>query len=345
MAQHTLTRARILAVDDQEPNLKLLERLLRSKGYEHIETLSDSREVTERFIAFKPDLVLLDMRMPHKSGLEVLEELHPLLQVEEYLPVVIVTADTSPETRQTALSMGAKDFLNKPFDSVEVLLRIGNLLETRFLYLQLRNQNARLDQKVRERTQELEAAQTEALQRLALAAEYRDDQTGEHTRRVGHMSALLARAMGLSEAEVELIRMAAPLHDIGKIGIPDAVLLKPGRLTPIEFEMMKTHTEIGARILSGSHFPLMRLAEEIARSHHEWWNGSGYYGLTADQTPLASRIVTVADAYDALTHDRPYRPATTIEAAIAELRREAGRQFDSEIVEALAGILAAGLGD
>ena len=320
-----MTDARILVVDDQESNVQLLERLLRLKGYEQIETLTDSRLAVQRFVATRPDLVLLDLRMPHLSGLEVLEELHPLIGAEEYLPILILTADTAPETRQTALSMGAKDFLNKPFDTVEVLLRIRNLLETRFLYLQLRDQNALLDRKVRERTRELEEAQTEILSRLALAAEYRDDQTGEHTRRVGHVAALLARTLGLSDTEVELIRNAAPLHDIGKIGIPDAILLKPGRLTLAEYEVMKSHTEIGARILSGSRFPLMRLAQEIARSHHECWDGNGYYGLIGDNIPLASRIVTVADAFDALTHDRPYRAGRSIRAAIEELRREVGR--------------------
>jgi putative two-component system response regulator len=339
MPPRAMTDARILVVDDQESNVQLLERLLRLKGYEQIETLTDSRLAVQHFIATRPDLVLLDLRMPHLSGLEVLEELYPLIGSEEYLPILILTADTAPETRQTALSMGAKDFLNKPFDTVEVLLRIRNLLETRFLYLQLRDQNALLDRKVRERTRELEEAQTEILSRLALAAEYRDDQTGEHTRRVGHVAALLARTLGLSETEVELIRNAAPLHDIGKIGIPDAILLKPGRLSPAEYEVMKSHTEIGARILSGSRFPLMRLAQEIARSHHEWWDGNGYYGLTGDNIPLASRIVTVADAFDALTHDRPYRAGRSIRAAIEELRSEAGRQFDAQVVEALAVVL------
>ncbi len=334
-----MTDARILVVDDQESNVQLLERLLRLKGYWQIETITDSRQTVDRFVAIRPDLVLLDLRMPHMSGLEVLEELQPIIGTEEYLPILILTADTAPETKQTALAKGARDFLNKPFDAVEVLLRIHNLLETRFLYLQLRDQNVELDRKVRERTRELEESQLEVLARLAVAAEYRDDQTGEHTRRVGQMSALLARALGLSDTEVELIRQAAPLHDIGKIGIPDAVLLKPGRLTPAEFEVMKTHTEIGARILSGSRFPLMRLAQEISQSHHESWNGAGYYGLTAENIPLASRIVTVADAFDALTHDRPYRAGTTIQKAIEELRREAGRQFDPQVVEALAQTL------
>lgn len=335
MSTRLMTDARILVVDDQESNVQLLDRLLRMKGYRHIETLTDSRQAVDRFVATRPDLVCLDLRMPHLSGLEVLEELQPLIGAGDYVPVLILTADTAPETKQTALSMGAKDFLNKPFDAVEALLRIHNLLETRFLYLELRAQNERLDQKVRERTRELEEAQHEILARLALAAEYRDDQTGEHTRRVGHLAALLARELGLSDAEVELIRQAAPLHDIGKIGIPDAVLMKPGRLTSAEFEVMKTHAEIGA---------LLRLAQEIARTHHEWWNGNGYVGLSGEQIPLASRIVTVADTFDAITHDRPYRAGRSIRMAIEELRREAGRQFDPMVVDAIARVLESEMG-
>jgi putative two-component system response regulator len=344
MTTRLVTDARILVIDDQDPNVQLLDRLLRTKGYTHIETLTDSRQAVARFGAMRPDLVCLDLRMPHLSGLEVLEALQPLIGADDYLPIVILTADTAPETKQIALSMGAKDFLNKPFDAVEALLRIHNLLEARMLYLELRGQNEQLDLKVRERTSELEEAQHEILTRLALASEYRDDQTGEHTRRVGHVAALLARELGLTDAEVELIRQAAPLHDIGKIGIPDAVLMKPGRLTPAEFEVMKTHTEIGARLLSGSHFPLLRLAQEIARTHHEWWDGNGYLGLPGAQIPLASRIVTVADTFDAITHDRPYRTGRTISQAIEELRRQAGRQFDPTVVDALARVLKSEMG-
>lgn len=344
MSTRVMTDARILVVDDQEPYVQLLERLLRMKGYTHIETLIDSRQTVARFVAFRPDLVCLDLRMPHMSGLEVLEELQPIVGGSDYVPILILTADTAPETKQSALSMGAKDFLSKPFDAVEALLRIHNLLETRFLYRELRAQNDRLDQKVRQRTRELEQTQHEIVTRLAQAAEYRDDQTGEHTHRVGHLSALLARELGLSEDEAELIRQAAPLHDLGKIGIPDAVLMKPGKLTPEELAVMRTHTEIGARLLSGSHFPLLRLAEEIARTHHEWWNGNGYRGLAGEAIPLASRIVTVADTFDAITHDRPYRAAASIRAAIDELRREAGRQFDPRVVEAMARVLEAEMG-
>jgi putative two-component system response regulator len=344
MSTREMTDARILVVDDQESNVQLLERLLRMKGYGNIGTLTDSRQTVARVVAFRPDLICLDLRMPHRSGLEVLEELQPIVGGSDYVPILILTADTAPETKQAALSMGAKDFLGKPFDAVEALLRIHNLLESRFLYRQLRAQNDRLDQKVRQRTRELEDTQHDILTRLAQAAEYRDDQTGEHTRRVGHMAALLARELGLSEDEAELIRQAAPLHDLGKIGIPDAVLMKPGKLTPEELAVMRSHTEIGARLLSGSQFPLLRLAEEIARTHHEWWNGNGYRGLAGEAIPLASRIVAVADTFDAITHDRPYRAAASIRAALDELRREAGRQFDPRVVEAMARALEAEMG-
>jgi putative two-component system response regulator len=344
MSTREMTDARILVVDDQESNVQLLERLLRMKGYGNIGTLTDSRQTVARVVAFRPDLICLDLRMPHRSGLEVLEELQPIVGGSDYVPILILTADTAPETKQAALSMGAKDFLGKPFDAVEALLRIHNLLESRFLYRQLRAQNDRLDQKVRQRTRELEDTQHDILTRLAQAAEYRDDQTGEHTRRVGHMAALLARELGLSEDEAELIRQAAPLHDLGKIGIPDAVLMKPGKLTPEELAVMRSHTEIGALLLSGSQFPLLRLAEEIARTHHEWWNGNGYRGLAGEAIPLASRIVAVADTFDAITHDRPYRAAASIRAALDELRREAGRQFDPRVVEAMARALEAEMG-
>ena len=245
----------------------------------------------------------------------------------------------TPEARQEALSRGAKDFVNKPFHADEVLLRIRTLLETRFLYLQIQSQNQILEAKVRERTRELEAAQIEIIERLARAAEFRDDNTGQHTERVGQMAALLARQLGLPDPQVSLIRRAAPLHDVGKIGIPDAILLKLGKLTLDEFELVKTHTTIGARILSGSRFGVLRLAEEIAFSHHERWDGDGYVGIRQDQIPLAGRIVAVADVFDALTQKRPYKAAWPIVEAIAEIERQRTRQFDPEIVDAFLRVI------
>src|ERR671912_2341094 len=201
--------------------------------------------------------------MPVMDGLAVMDQLNEIAEAS-YLPILMLTGDMTPEARQEALSRGAKDFVNKPFHSDEVLLRIRTLLETRFLYFQIQSQNQILEAKVRERTRELEGAQIEIIERLARAAEFRDDNTGQHTARVGQMAALIAKQIGLPDAQVSLIRRAAPLHDVGKIGIPDKILLKLGKLTSEEFEVVKTHTVIGARILSGGKFPLLRLAGEIA---------------------------------------------------------------------------------
>jgi putative two-component system response regulator len=225
------------------------------------------------------------------------------------------------------LKEGAKDFLTKPLNEIEVLLRINNLLETRFY-------SSLLEQRVKERTKDLEKARMEVLQRLALAAEYRDDNTGQHTRRVGQISALVAANLNLPAETVELIQTAAPLHDVGKIGIPDSILHKPGKLTEEEFAVMKTHTKIGASILSGGTSPMLQLSEEIAMYHHERWDGRGYEGISGDAIPIAGRIVSVADVFDALTHSRPYKEAWTTEDAVAEISRQSGTQFDPQVVDA-----------
>ncbi|MBI3998004.1 MAG: response regulator [Armatimonadetes bacterium] len=339
MDEDTLKHARVLIVDDQDANLRLLERILTQAGYTGVRGTTDPRKAAPLFADYRPDLILLDLHMPHLDGFAIMDQLRPLTAGGAYLPILILTADITQEARQRALSMGAKDFLTKPFDQTEVLLRIRNLLETRLLHLQLQDQNLLLEHKVRERTQELEDARIEILERLARAAEYRDDLTGKHTQRVGEMAARLAAALGLPESEVEFIRRAAPLHDVGKIGISDTILLKPGKLTAKEFEVMKTHTTIGATILSGSRFPLMQKAEAIALIHHERWDGAGYpHGLKGDAIPIEGRIVAVADAYDAMTSDRPYRKALSPEEAREILWGGGGSQWDEDVVEAFASL-------
>jgi putative two-component system response regulator len=338
MAPRIFKHARILIVDDETSNLELLRRLLERAGFSRIETTSDSREASNLYVRFRPDLILLDLHMPHRDGLEVMDELNQIAEAS-YLPILMLTGDVSPEAKREALSRGAKDFINKPFHSDEVLLRIGTLLETRFLYLQIQSQNTMLEAKVRERTRELEAAQIEIIERLARAAEFRDDNTGQHTERVGQMAALLAKQVGLGDSQVSLIRRAAPLHDVGKIGIPDSILLKLGSLTPDEFALVKTHTVIGARIMSGSRFPILRLAEEIAFNHHERWDGDGYAGIAGDAIPLAGRIVAVADVFDALTQQRPYKAAWSVDEATAEIERQRGRQFDPAIADAFLQVI------
>jgi putative two-component system response regulator len=330
--------ARILIVDDEINNVDMLRRVLEREGFLRIESTTDPREAASLYVQHRPDLILLDLHMPHLDGLDVMGQLNEIAEAS-YLPILILSGDLTPEARRDALSRGAKDFVLKPFQQDELLLRIKTLLETRILYLQIQSQNQLLEAKVRERTRALEEAQIEIVARLAVAAEFRDDNTGQHTQRVGQMSALLATELGLPDSQVSLLRRAAELHDVGKIGVPDRILMKMGKLTPEEFAVVKTHTTIGARILSGGKFPLLRLAEEIAFTHHEQWDGSGYAGIRGADIALAGRIVTVADVFDALTQQRPYKPAWPVGDAIAEIDRQRGRQFDPGVVDAFMAVV------
>lgn len=342
MQDDALREAHILIVDDQRENLRVLEETLRLADYANVEAIADSRQVLPRFVENPADLIILDLHMAPISGWAVMAQLRPLIPEDEYLPILVVTGDISAESRRRALSAGARDFITKPYSSFEILLRIRSLLETRFLRRQIGRQHELLEEAVRERTRELEEARIEALERLALAAEYRDDQTFQHTERVGELSALLAAELGLNAAEVELLRHAAPLHDLGKIGIPDALLLKPARLTQDEFDYVKRHTTIGAQILAGGRSPVLRLAELLARCHHERWDGSGYGGLKGEEIPLPVRIVTVADVFDSLVHARPYKDAWPLTDAVAEIARQQGRQFDPRVVAAFLSLRDAG---
>ncbi len=334
-----LKTLKILIVDDENANVQLLEQLLRREGYGRIMSTADPRQALPIFRKFQPDLLLLDLMMPHLDGYAVMQQLRPLIPSGSFLPILVITADISTPTKHRALAAGATDFLTKPIDAAEVVLRVHNLLKTRSLHRQLEDENERLEVKVRERTSELEGTQLEVLTRLALAAEYRDDDTGEHTRRVGHMAALLADAMGLPRQQVELIRQAAPLHDVGKIGISDAILLKPGKLTPEEFDIIKTHVGIGSEMLAGGLYTLLQMAETIALTHHERWDGTGYRGLKGENIPLPGRLTSVVDVFDALTHERPYKKAWPIAQAREEIAKQAGRQFDPRVVDAFIPML------
>lgn len=334
----SLAEARILIVDDEEANVRVLERALRLAGYRNIQGMTDPRLVPTAFAQLQPDLILLDLLMPHRDGFAVMQALQAMTSEDSYLPVLVLTSDATRETRQRALACGAKDFLTKPFDLDEVLLRIRNMLEIRLLHEELRTQNEALEERVGIRTRELKDAQTETFERLALAAEYRDDATGQHIQRVGRTAALIAREMGVLSGRLATIEQAAGLHDVGKIGVPDGILLARRKLTPEEFEVVKTHTAIGARILSGSRSHLLKLAEEIAFAHHERWDGMGYAGLAGEEIPLSGRITAVADVFDALTHERPYKQAWTVEAAVAEMERCRGGQFDPAVVDAFLSV-------
>ena len=329
-----LKNARILIVDDEKAYVQLLQRFLESAGYRDVRTTTNAHEVLELYQSFQPDLILLDLRMPEMDGIQVMKQIEPHT-AQVYLPILVLTGDITEEAKRRSLSGGAKDFLNKPFDLTEVRLRIENLLETRFLHLELRKQNELLEERVRERTSELEEVRLEILERLSLAADYRDDATGRHTKRVSDMAGLIARELGLPADEVDHIRMAASLHDIGKIGIPDLILLKAGELTAEEVALMKTHTTIGAKVLSGSRSRMLQTAEIIALCHHERWDGLGYpRGLQAEEIPLAARIVALADVVDALSSDRPYRNRWPTDRIRGEIVRQSGRQFDPQVVDA-----------
>ncbi|HUE84695.1 MAG TPA: HD domain-containing phosphohydrolase [Vicinamibacterales bacterium] len=327
--------ANILVIDNEPVNLRLVTSMLHHAGYRHVATMADATELEQHLAATPPDLVVLDLHMPTRDGFDVIRALQPLI-VGEYLPVLVVSGDSTSEARRMALALGARDFLTKPFDLTEMTLRVRNQLETRLLFQDVRKQNRALVETIYGRTRELEFTRIEMLERLALAAEYRDDDTSRHTERVGTVSAAIAKMLGVSPEEVSLIRRAAPLHDVGKIGIPDALLLKPSSLTEQEMAVMQTHTVIGSTILGGSQAPLLQLAEVIARTHHERWDGRGYPNrLVGEDIPLVGRIVAVADAFDALTNDRPYRKALSTADGLDEIERHRGTQFDTKAADAL----------
>jgi putative two-component system response regulator len=332
--------AKILIVDDQETNIQLLERILKRAGYSQIHSTDSPRLAIPIFHEVQPDIILLDLHMPDMDGRQLLQLLTPLIPKTMFLPIVILTADVTPKSKREALLLGANDFLTKPLDSVEVLLRMRNLLQTRFLNLAVQQYNQQLEERVKQRTMELELAQSAIIECLAKASEYRDDSTGEHAYRVGEMAKKLASALGYSIEQAEMIRLAASLHDLGKIGIPDNILLKPSSLTAEEFEIMQTHTTIGNEILPKAPFPLLEFARNIALSHHERWDGTGYpHGLAGDGIPLEAQIVSIVDVYDALTHRRPYKSSWTSERAMAEIANQRNKQFNPKVVDTFFQIL------
>ena len=333
---------RILLVDDEQAALVMMKSMLAQAGYQNVFTCDEPLMAASEFEQLKPDLLVLDFHMPRRDGLGVLADLAPILP--EAFPVLMVTGDERPGLREAALGGGAKDFLTKPVNAAEARLRIRNLLESRKLQLELQRHNDRLEAAVRRRTQELEHSQLEMLVRLARAAEYRDDDTGQHTWRVAHVSGVIAQEMGMPRDRVEMLLRAARLHDVGKITIPDGILMKPGKLTPEEYAVVKRHAEAGAELLSGSRSPLIRLAEQIALTHHERWDGTGYpRGMAGDNIPLESRILAVADAFDALTHDSSHRKAVSGDEAAQEIGRNAGTQFDPAVVAAFQRVFVQGL--
>lgn len=331
-ASAEILNARILVVDDNQTNVVLLKKLLQGSGYTNVEGISDSREVKAMYERQPYDLVLLDIRMPHYDGFEIIGQLKSI--PSELSPnVMILTAQTDQETKLKALDLGAKDFLHKPFDRLEVLTRIRNMIEVHILHRELRGQNEELEAKVRERTFEIEETRLEVVRSLGRAAEYKDNETGMHVVRMSKISKLLADLIGMSKADADLLLHASPMHDVGKIGIPDHVLLKPGKLDDEEWEIMKRHAGMGSEILGSHTSPLMEMARQVAITHHEKWDGSGYpKGLAGEKIPLVGRITALADVFDALTSERPYKKAWTVDEAMTYISEQSGKHFDPSLV-------------
>jgi len=334
-----ILQANILIVDDEPANVKLLQKTLEHKGYQNIQATTDSRDVEQLCTETEFDAFLLDIRMPHIDGFGIMEMLSKHF-VNDYMPVLVLTAQTDRDTRLKALDSGAKDFLTKPFDQLEALTRIYNLLEVRLMHKKTRIQNIVLEEKVKQRTEELYETRREVINRLGLAAEYRDNETGNHIIRMSRYSQLLALEYGLSSKQAEIILNAAPMHDIGKIGIPDSVLLKPGKLDADEWKTMQTHVSIGAEILSGHPSHLMEAARIIALHHHEKWDGSGYpAGLKGESISIEGRICAIADVFDALLSERPYKKPWSIENTLALIEEQAGKHFDPQLAPLMRKIL------
>jgi putative two-component system response regulator len=346
---------RILIVDDQEANAVLLERVLERAGFTQIVSTQDPTQTLDLWGSFQPDIMLLDLNMPTLDGFEVMQQLvSDLAPGGVHVPILVLTADDSPAAKQRALTAGAKDFLTKPFDHTEVVLRVKNLLETRSLHLELKQYNQVLEERVRARTseiweavneiehsrQKLRLSREETVRRLSIAAEFRDERPDRHIERMSEYCALLARLAGWDPERVEVIRVASQMHDVGKIGIPDSALSKSRMFTQAERTAMQKHAEVGCRILEGSDSALLRLAASIAHTHHERIDGSGYpRGLHGDEIPIEGRVVAIADVYDALTSERPYRKAFSFVDSIKIMREGRGTQFDAHLLDLFLGAI------
>ncbi|MFC1940698.1 HD domain-containing phosphohydrolase [Chloroflexota bacterium] len=337
-------KARILVVDDEDENLRLMEAMLSPLGYDAVLT-RNGKEALEKAREAPPDLILLDALMPKMDGVELARQLKED-EATKAIPVVMMTVQSEVEERLKALEAGVDDFLIKPVDKAELQARVKSLLKVKAYDNLMSNYQQELEAEVTKRTQDLtkafekiKIASLDTVYRLSRAAEYKDEDTGAHVQRMSHYSSAIARQMGLDEEFVENILWAAPMHDIGKIGIPDRVLLKPGKLDDGEWTIMKQHTSIGAEILKDADADFIKLAADIALTHHEKWTGSGYpRGLSGSEIPLAGRIMALADVFDALTSERPYKEPFPLEKALAIIKEGQGSHFDPRVVDAFLAI-------
>lgn len=334
----------ILVVDDQPQNIDLLEAYLIPQGYEIVKA-SNGEEALEKVFSYQIDLILLDVMMPGMDGLEVTRRVRQD-NTHRLLPIILVTALRETEDRVKGIEAGCDDFISKPVDKMEVLARVSSLLKVKAYNDLMSNYRKELESEVAKRTEELKhalerikSASLDTIYRLSMACEYRDDDTGAHIKRMSRYCAAVARRMGLDESAIETMLYAAPMHDLGKIGIPERILLKPGKLDPAEWEIMKQHTVIGAKILTGSDAEFIKMGEAIAQYHHEKWDGSGYpNGLKGTETPIAGRIAAIADVFDALVSKRPYKEPFSVEKSLAIIMEGRGSHFDPDVVDAFFAI-------
>lgn len=325
---------RIVIIDDVEANLLVLQHFITQLNESHdVRAYTDPLQALSDCQTEVPDLVIVDYMMPELDGIEFIQRFRATPGRAD-IPLLVVTANDELEVRYRALEAGANDFLTKPLDKVEFKARMRNMLGLRASQKRLEDRASWLAEEVLKATDEIVRRERETIIRLSKAAEFRDPETGGHIQRMAHYSWMIAVRLGLPLEQQQLILEAAPMHDVGKVGIPDYILLKPGRLEPAEFEIMKQHAAIGHQILAGSSSPLLSVAATIAMSHHEKYDGSGYpYGLVGESIPLVGRIVAVADVFDALTSPRPYKLAWSVDSAVDFMRAQRGTHFDPQCVD------------
>lgn len=330
--------AKLLLVDDTPANLVILQKSLTAPAYETI-SATGGLEAIRLARESMPDLILLDIMMPGVDGFEVAKQLRHDA-VTKSIPIIFLTALDDPKIMEQGFAAGAVDFITKPFRIAELKARVN-------IHVEITRLRGKLEIEVERRTQELtdalkkvERSNAETLKRLCLAAEYRDNETSNHLKRMSKVSMAIAKAAGLDDKNLEYLALASQMHDVGKIGIPDGILLKPGKLTPEELEVMKRHPQIGGDLLANIDSEVTWMAESIALTHHEKYDGSGYpKGLKGEAIPLEGRIVAIADVFDALTSERPYKKAWAIEDAVAHVQAGSGTHFDPKLIAIFNSIL------